>query len=147
MDIDVANESDWRLTKPGDALAGDPKQDHLPLKPAWVESPIKDLHGRNGTGSGRRKVEDCTAPPTRRNGGVADPYIHDPVCGGIHHDPFRTAADAHDLESKARDDHLPVGYGESQPPDDAVVVRLHSDGSGGRCSSGEFRLVLHQIFV
>jgi hypothetical protein len=92
-------------------------------------------------------VEDRAAPPVRRDGGAADPDIFDPERAGVDHDRLFAAADTNDLERKTRDDGLLIGHRESEPPDDAVGIRLDRDFPGGQRSGAELGLTLHDGFV
>ena len=57
------------------------------------------------------------------------------------------AADTHDLERKTRDDRLLISHSESEPPDDAVGIRLDPVAPGSQRSAAEIGLALHQGFV
>ena len=87
------------------------------------------------------------APPVRRDGDIADPDTFDALCAGIDHDRTLATADTHDLERKTRDDRLLIGHSESEPPHDAVGIRLGRDSPGAPSNRAEIRLVLHQGFV
>ena len=92
-------------------------------------------------------MEDRAAPPVRRDRGAADPEIFDPERAGIDHDRPFAAGDAQDLQGKTRDDRLLIGHSESEPPDDAVGIRLDRDFPGGLRNGAEIGLALHQGFV
>ena len=135
MEVDRADEAEGRLPEPGDADAGNPEQYYLPPQLGWVERRIEDVRGRDGSCLRRCEVEDRAAPPVRRDGGAADPEIFDPERAGIDHDRPFVAGDAQDLQRKTRDDRLLIGHSESEPPDDAVGIRLDTDFPGGPCAA------------
>src|SRR5215472_18219680 len=92
-------------------------------------------------------MEDRTAPPVRRHGGIADPDVFDPERAGIDYERRLPTADAHNLERKTRDDHLPIGYSEREPPDDAVDVRIDRDFPSGQRRGTQIGLALQDGFV
>ena len=124
-----------------------PSNTTLPPQLGWVERRIEDVRGRDGPCLRRCEMEDRAAPPVRRDGGAADPETFDPERAGIDHDRPFVAGDAQDLQSKTRDDCLLIGHSESEPPDDAVGIRLDPDLPGGQRSGAEIGLALHQGFV
>src|SRR3984893_18710047 len=89
-------------------------------------------------------MEDRAAPPVRRDRGAADPEIFDPERPGIDHDRPFAAGDPQDLQGKTRDYRLLIGHGESEPPYDAVGIRLDCDFPGGLRNGAKIRLALHQ---
>jgi hypothetical protein len=51
------------------------------------------------------------------------------------------AANTHDLERKTRDDRLSIAHSESDPPDDAVGIRLDRDFPSSQRSGADIGLV------
>src|SRR6266702_7418977 len=147
MEVDRADETEGCLPEPGDAEAGNPEQYHLPPQLGRVESRIENIRGRVVTRQWLIEVQDRTAPPVRRDGDIADPESFDALRAGIDHDRVLGATDTHDLERETRDDRLSIGYSESEPPHDAVGIRLGRDSSGALRNRAEIGLVLHQGFV
>ena len=92
-------------------------------------------------------MENCAPPFVCRDGCAADPEIFDPERAGIDHDRPFVAGDAQDLQRKIRDDRLLMGHSESEPPNDAVGIRLDRNFPGRRRSGAEIGLALHQKFV
>ncbi len=147
MEVDRADETEGRLPKPGDADACNPEQDYLPPQLSWVERRIEHVQGRDVPRLRRREVEDRPAPPVRRDADAADPEAFDPERAGIDHDSALATADTHDLERKTRNYRVFRGHSESEPPDDAVGVRLDPVAPGSQRCGAEIGLALHQGFV
>ena len=89
------------------------------------------------------------ARPRLSVGMVVPPILHifDPERAGVDHDRLFAAPDTNDLERKTRDDRLSIGHRESEPPDDAVDIRLDRDFPGSQRSGAELGLTLHDGFV